>query len=425
MRKYTETRIRRTLGSLSVLVLTIMLSACLDTDEPIIVAPEAGSLFERYVSLGNSITAGFQSGGINVSLQQDAYPVLLADRAGAPFGIPALAMPGCPPPFVGPLTTERISEEPCGLRVFSPPAVVQNLAVPGATIADASDAIGTGTTLNTLILGGRTQVGAMIDARPSMVSVWLGNNDVLAAALQGDISLMTPIATFQAEYQEVVDAIQQTPAQAVVLIGVSNPMQAAPALQPGAYFWALAQNPPPGLPNLQVSDNCAPFTPTGTPNPGGFRLVSFLALAAQLEAGADPVIIDCSENAPGLLNIVEIGAITQQIGAFNAVIQQHAAANDWVYVDPATSLVAPALADPDQVRKCQLLPTATTPQEFAAAVLNSCPVDLDPGTPLTFFGTFISDDGVHPSGEGHAFIADVLAQRLNAEYGLSLPTGGG
>lgn len=424
MRKHTDTRIRPALGALGVLALSAALGGCLDSDEPYIVEPEAGGLFTRYVSLGSSISAGFQSGGINVDLQREAYPVLLAEKADASFGIPALARPGCPPPLAGPLTTVRISDEPCALRTFTPPSLVQNLAVPGATVADASDPIGTGTTLNTLILGGRTQVRALVDAQPSMVSVWLGNNDALNAALQGDAGLLTPINTFQAEYAEVVAAIQQTSALAVVLIGVSNPVQAAPALQPGAYFWAIAQSPPPGLPTLQVSDNCAPFTPTGTPNPGGLRLVSFLALAAQIAAGADPIVIDCSENAPGVLNTTEIGAITQQIGAFNAIIQQHAIANGWIYVDPATALVAPALADPDNVRKCQLLATATTPQEFAAAVLNSCPVDLDPGTPLTFFGNYISHDGIHPSAEGHAFIADVLAERLNAELGLSLPTGG-
>ena len=35
-------------------------------------------LFARYVSMGNSITAGFQSGGINDSTQQQSYAVVLA-----------------------------------------------------------------------------------------------------------------------------------------------------------------------------------------------------------------------------------------------------------------------------------------------------------------------------------------------------------
>ena len=41
--------------------------------------PPAGAPFmARYVAIGNSITAGFQSNGINDSTQRRAYPHLLA-----------------------------------------------------------------------------------------------------------------------------------------------------------------------------------------------------------------------------------------------------------------------------------------------------------------------------------------------------------
>lgn len=412
MKKHTETRIVRA-GALALLLATAGLSACLDSDEAFIIEPEGGALFARYVSLGASITAGFQSGGINRDLQRQAYPVLLAERAGASFGIPELARPGCPPPLVGPLTTERINDDvTCALRVATPPPVVQNLAVPGADASDATDPIGTGSTLNTLLLGGRTQVAAMIDAEPSLVSVWLGANDILSAALGGEPALMTPLAAFQEDYDAVVAGIQQTPAQEAVLISVPNPMLAAPALQPGAYFWALAQSPPPGLPTLAVSDNCAPFTGTGTPNPGGAHLVSFLAVAAQITAGADPVIVDCSEATPGVLSLAEQAAIAQRVGEMNAYIQQQATANDWIYIDFNSAYLQPVLAEPDNLRKCQLLASATTPAEFVAAVQASCPVDLDPNTAQTFFGDYVSFDGIHPSAAGHAVIADTLAGRL-------------
>src|SRR3989454_9627001 len=39
-------------------------------------------MFARYVSMGNSITAGFQSGGILDSTQQQSYAVLLAREIG-------------------------------------------------------------------------------------------------------------------------------------------------------------------------------------------------------------------------------------------------------------------------------------------------------------------------------------------------------
>lgn len=418
MMNQPHTPVLRALGCS--LLLAAALTACIDHDVPVIVEPAGGELFQRYVALGNSITAGFQSAGINAGLQNQAYPVLLAAMADAPFGVPELSLPGCPPPIAAPLGP-RIADTACALRRLVPPNLVQNLAVPGADVSDATDPIGTGTTLNTLILGGRTQVAAMQAADPTLVSVWLGNNDALRAALSGDTLALTPLSAFQTEYDEVVTAIVETDARDAILIGVAQAAQIVPALQPGAYFWAIAQTPPPGLPNLAVSDNCAPFTGTGARNPTGSNLVSFVGVAGQLAAGADPVVIDCADDAPFVLNPAERVAIATRVAALNAHIEQQAEAEGWIYVDPNTSLIGPALADPDLVRKCQNLASATDAASFGAAVMSSCPVDLDPATEETFFGSYFSFDGVHPSALAHAVIADTLAARLSAKHGLELP----
>jgi len=42
-----------------------------------------GAMFQRYVAMGNSITAGFQSGGINDSTQRRSYAVLVAVSCAA------------------------------------------------------------------------------------------------------------------------------------------------------------------------------------------------------------------------------------------------------------------------------------------------------------------------------------------------------
>src|SRR5437763_2337967 len=61
-------------------------------------------LFARYVSMGNSITAGFQSGGINDSTQQQSYAVVVAKAMRSPFFPPLLNRPGCPPPYTNVFT---------------------------------------------------------------------------------------------------------------------------------------------------------------------------------------------------------------------------------------------------------------------------------------------------------------------------------
>ena len=425
--KTRNQRARTGLATALVALLAVAVASCIDSDEPFIIEPAGGTLFDRYVSLGNSITAGYISDGINIEFQRQAYPVLLAGKANARFGIPALTMPGCPPPLAGPLTTTRIDTTSCSLRTLNPPDLVQNLAVPGADVADASNPEGTGTILNTLILGGRTQLDAMRQAEPTLVSVWLGNGDALNAALSGVSQLLTPLAAFQSDYDEIVAAIDETDAQDAILIGAANAAVVAPVLQPGAYFWALAQDPPPGLPTINVAANCAPFDGTGSPNPTGFRLISFVGVAAAIGAGLDPITIDCvngvslpGSDADFLLDETELAAIQTRVAEYNAYIAQVAGDNGWIYVDPA-SFIEPALSDPDKIRKCQGLATATTATEFALAVQNTCPVDLDPATDITFFGSFFGHDGFHPSTEAHTVIADSLANRLNAAHGLSLP----
>ena len=74
--------------------------------------PVGGDLFARYIAVGNSITAGFQSLGINDSTQRQSYAYLIAQQARAPFSLPLLTRPGCPPPMSAPFSTTTIAGTP-------------------------------------------------------------------------------------------------------------------------------------------------------------------------------------------------------------------------------------------------------------------------------------------------------------------------
>ena len=82
--------------------------AC-NTDHSIVVPKTADPIFKSYVALGNSLTAGYQSGGINDSTQAQSYAVLLARAMGTRFAYPALAKPGCPPPINNFLAQTRVT----------------------------------------------------------------------------------------------------------------------------------------------------------------------------------------------------------------------------------------------------------------------------------------------------------------------------
>src|SRR6267143_5468810 len=178
-------------GGLSI----VLLAAACHQDELFTSAPPryaGGAMFLRYVAMGNSITAGFQSGGINDSTQQQSYAVLVARAMRSPFFPPLLNRPGCPPPFTNVFTQTRLTppgyptstSTSCYLRKIPnpPPPYISNTAVPGAEVIDIYKNLDTASNANTLtqfILGGLTQAQMMERAHPTFVSVWIGNNDVL------------------------------------------------------------------------------------------------------------------------------------------------------------------------------------------------------------------------------------------------------
>lgn len=404
------------LGQWALVLGALALTAgCADDDDLVIPLERGpgGALFDRYVSLGNSITAGYQSGGINDSTQAEAYPVLLANQARARFNVPDIARPGCPPPLRDPFSGQRISPVPCALRSNPEPGPIQNLAVPGARIVDALNNLvpqSAANALTTFILGGRTQLEALQDAEPTLVSAFLGNNDALGAALTGNIALLTPLPEFQGTLGQLIAGIQASTAQQAVLIGPVDP-QFTPALQPGAYFFVASQPSGGTFLGKRVNANCSPVTATGQPNPLAGNLVSFSIFTTQIPE------ISCADDAPLVLNLAEQTAVSARVAAFNQAIEAAATQAGYVYLNPNTLLVE-YLDDTNpqglfnRIRKCQALAGARTAQEIQRAVLVSCPV-TGPTQAPNFFGSFFSFDGVHPSREGHQVIANALATAIN------------
>ena len=72
-----------TLTRVAALSAVVALAACSDKKELLGPStPVGGEIFKSYVAIGNSITAGFQSNGINDSTQRQSFAFLLAGRSG-------------------------------------------------------------------------------------------------------------------------------------------------------------------------------------------------------------------------------------------------------------------------------------------------------------------------------------------------------
>jgi hypothetical protein len=425
-----------------------LLGACAADDQgPLAIeGPEVQQdLFARYVALGNSITAGIQSGGISDSTQLLAYPNLVAQQAGAPFVLPLLRDPGCPAPFLDPLgqggRVGGAAAAECGLRV-QPTRPIQNLAVPGARFSDAIDQYAdpnpasSFNRIQTIILGGRSQVQAAVQAEPSLVSIWLGNNEVLAPAAQRSAGAAPHRAAVHALVDQMVGGIRGVPTlRGAVVIGVVN-TNVIPLLQPGAYFFLLrdADGRFGGKP---VNANCSPLTLLGQPNPLSQNLVSF-----EMVGNAGFPEINCADDAypagdPRRGTYVLTGAeqqtLTARVEAFNAALRTRAEASGWVFIDPNLALAqlgnqTDAQGRYQNLRKCQALPAALQsgdPAAVQAALVTSCPVPAAgataPFAAPNFFGRLISFDGFHPATFAHQQVANLMIDALNARFQLQIP----
>src|SRR3954471_3341888 len=98
------TSIGRSVAALGALA---VIAACSSDNNRVLGPAPVTDMFASYVSLGNSITSGYQSGGIMDSTQKRAYPVLMAQQMRTRFAYPSLFGRGCAPPIVNFLTQAR------------------------------------------------------------------------------------------------------------------------------------------------------------------------------------------------------------------------------------------------------------------------------------------------------------------------------
>lgn len=414
----------RTVAAGLALALPLLTGACVESDR--LVTPNTdpeNAIFARYVAVGNSITAGFQSAGINDSTQRRSYAAMLARASGFPYFYASLQGRGCPAPFTNNVTQERIGgggPTDCDLRAPDHHPWLSNVAVPGATSFSPVDNLSPGANSNaltTFILGGRTQVQAMQDAQPTLVTVWIGNNDVLGAltssANPGNPALVTPQLAFEANYSAILDAVEATGAPAA-LVGVGN-VAVIPYASRAAIYYCLTyddaacvaplpEDPDPNFAGLAflgvwtVTASCSPAAAgLGTLVPWPVILTKLGA--ATNPGGPVPQTLDCDVDTE-VVTPAENAGMQAAVAGFNAYIEAQATARGMAYLDINPTLLA-RVADGTIPALPDLLPALA-------------------GQPVTF-GPLFSLDGVHPSTEAHGLVADLLAELINDTYGTAIP----
>lgn len=390
------------------------------SDESVLEPDTSNDTFNRYVALGNSITAGFQSNGIVDSTQEESYAVVLAEQMNTRFEIPRLRPPGCPPPVEN-IVLSSLNESggtpPCNFRSSPSPTVINNVAVPSAKVIDALNNLDEDSSpneLTTFLLGGRTQVEAATELRPTFASVWLGNNDALVPALQGlrsgsDADELTDAGTFETRIARVVDSLTAAGAERGILISVAKP-QFTPNFSTGQAY-AAAESKINDI-GSDVSSNWGGFaaqsncTGSGADTRIPFRY-GFGTLFQRALSGTS-VQLNCAPStaSDSVLTPSEQGTISSRIDQYNAAISDLASENDWAYLDINPVLQALYVenamdADPDN----DLVPKFPNAPDLE-----------DPSNGPPTFGKYFSEDGIHPSSRTHRGVAFLVIQTLNERY---------
>jgi hypothetical protein len=395
----------------------------------------------NYVALGNSITAGVQSGGINDSTQRQSYAFLVAQQAGTRFAYPSFNQRypngitgGCSAPMANWRTqnpTDSLipvaSRQPCLLRDATKfTNILNNLGVP---FSYAADLLVSGTGLKypqppqVFVLGGRSQVERAIMAEPTFVSVFIGNNETLLPATAGILTGYQPTPTSAtipavptgAEFKTAFDA------------AMDSLKRAAPTIQGGIMISAVKVTNAPryfsadllvGTGAVQRLADIGTFTGKGPPavvgcgSPGVTGWLISIELITRIRDGSFPAnAIVCNPLAAGskgagdifVLDPTEIATLNKATDDYNAAISAKATAFGWAYLD-----LNPILA-------AQRTGAAPAIPAFPNFLSNTRDAATAP------FGALFSLDGAHPSAAGQKIIANAVIESINAKYSLQIP----
>lgn len=389
----------------------------------------AQTTFHKYVANGDSITAGVQGNCLVGRNQRTAYPALVANSLGiSDFQLPLVAESVPPVPnsssclgatvtggsiLPGPVSQPGGPLNPNLARPYD------DLGMPSAKAADLVDlkvsnpAAGGVNASAALVL--RNFPGAPFEGKsavdetnllsPDLVSLWIGNNDVLNAALSAvaiEGVTMTPKAVFDAKYAAVVAGLKGS-GRTLVLFNVPD-VAAVPFTTTIPIFLA------PGVKALGPGNAAYPC-PNGVsacPLPDG-SLLTLQAKALLVQGigvpaaagGTGQPLPDGGFTPPATLNpgVIlypdEIAAIRAKTADINATIASQATANGAILID------IHSIFDDIKVHG----------YEVGGITITS----------NLLVGGLFSADGFHPSNIAHAILADEMIKAINANKQTSFP----
>jgi lysophospholipase L1-like esterase len=399
--------------------------------------------FSKFVTIGNSLTAGYQSAALFESAQMYSYGNQIAIHMNTLFAQPLYSDPGTGgrmevvsiSPFVS--TFNQNVGAPTNLTY---PAPYNNLGIPGALLYDVLNATNANDCASAIFagkpnpmfdlilrnsalnLGTQIQQATVLD--PTLVTLWIGNNDVLGFATSGGTSPSAPtdVPTFTALYNLAAGALASLNANVVVAnlpdvttlpffttvgptMALSIPWGTLAALgAPGVIYQKHG-----GTIGTGVADSLSLLTGVvmvtlpggsyagliGTPTGKFYKDNNYPGLPAGIDTTM-PFGVHPQNPWPDalILDADEILTAQSTNAAFNNVILTAANSNGFGYADMVTIM--------NELR--------------VGKVINGVSFST-----MYITGGVFSLDGVHPSNQGQAIIANEFITAINAKFGANIP----
>jgi hypothetical protein len=441
--------------------------------------------FSNFVSIGNSLTAGFADNALYTGGQKNSYPNILANKFSQVGG----------GTFTQPLVNDNLGGFTIGGAVASDTRLVltgtplglgniagtptteisniiagpfNNIGVPGAkSFHLLSDSYGnisgleTGTAnpyfVRMASTPSATMLGDAVAQNPTFFSVWIGNNDILGFATSGGVGIdqtgnldpttysstdITDPSVFLGTYDAIVTGLTANGAKGVVMN--------IPTVTSIPYFTTVPYNAIPMDAATAAGTNANPAIASYN---GGLLMAQGGMLIDAEEVAQRTISFNEGQNAL----VIEDESLTDLSALGLPSIRQ--ATNEDLITLPTSSVIG-TLADPSNpasvigvavplndsqvLTKNEVMMVSNAQNAYnnsismlAAANDNVILVDVNASLNqlanggLTSNGVTITDefitgggfslDGVHPSARGYAFIANIIIEKINSEFGATIP----
>lgn len=470
--------------SLLTLTTVFLFQGCkpdLDVD----VSTASGSAdFSKYVSVGNSLTAGYADDGLYLAGQQASYPSLIAAQmqqvGGGTFtqplftskpngtgyltltgfsstGLPVLETVSTDLAVRG-FTTPDPVVNPSGVLLDKYTDPINNYGVPGIRLSDIADA--TYSNRNPLYeriltdseVGVKSYLTKVAESQPTFFTCWLGNNDVLQYAGSGGLVPLTPVTAFQQLYGVLLNTLTQGGAKGVVAnipsvtsVPLFNTVLATVSSTAKAQLkFALQQNS--DLPNFVVCQSGTPDLAGQTSRPADTLRIIQLPIDSLYGGGQGRSLLTLSvQDNPSLLTLLgkPTGAYWRSFAAQNGTTVQNIIAAYQLDTTQAfgfsaknpfpTGLVLDG-REQDVISSFttqynNIIKAAAESKDLAVLDANSFMKRVNAGLLINgmevngafISGGFFSLDGVHLTPRGYAIAANEFIKIINTRYNSKIP----